>query len=95
MNGINDSGTTPIQAVKEVNSEGSAIERIAKSRGVPDNVIAQGPAAIRAWAQENGIIPGSKGGETDPVASPDNRNPKTESTEESIPGRNLGVDIKA
>ena len=77
MKSISGSDPMPIRVAREVSSNGSFIEQKAKSIGVPDNVIAQGPTAIKAWAQEHGKIPASTSKQPDSAANQANSNLQT------------------
>lgn len=52
------SSTAPMQ-ISNTQSSDPMMEK-AKSMGVPDEVIAKGKSAIKAWAKENGKIPGGE-----------------------------------
>ena len=52
------SNTTPTQMSGSQGSD-PMMEK-AKSMGVPDEIIAKGKSAIKAWAKENGKIPGGE-----------------------------------
>lgn len=59
MDGVSSSSSQPIAPKYSAQTDVSPVEQKAKSLGAPDNVIAQGPAAIKAWARENGILSSS------------------------------------
>ena len=61
MNSI-DGGSMPqgLQMQSSQDSKGnSKMETMAKSMGVPDEIIAKGKSAVKAWMKENGKMPGS------------------------------------
>ncbi|MCP5063428.1 MAG: hypothetical protein GY936_13330 [Ignavibacteriae bacterium] len=49
-----------MQGPKE-SSNKSKMETMAKSMGVPDEIIAEGKNAVKAWMKENGKMPGGMG----------------------------------
>ena len=58
MNSISGNVSMPMHDSKETNNR-SKMETMAKSMGVPDEVIAKGKSAVKAWMKENGKMPGS------------------------------------
>ena len=58
MNSINNNASTQMQSVNDT-KRSSKMETMAKSMGVPDEVIVKGKSAVKTWMKENGKMPGS------------------------------------
>ena len=56
MNTISGSRPMPVSQSGDGGASSKILEK-AKAMGVPDDIIKQGTAAIKAWAKENGKIP--------------------------------------
>jgi len=73
LNAINADSAVQMQT-EGAQAGGSQMEAKAKSMGAPDSVIAQGPGAIKAWAKENGIVPGAAKEQNDSAENKSNVN---------------------
>ncbi|MEE9429452.1 MAG: hypothetical protein V3V16_00320 [Melioribacteraceae bacterium] len=63
MNSIDGDVSAQMQGLQMQGDQGSKgsskMETMAKSMGVPDEVISKGKSAVKAWMKENGKMPGS------------------------------------
>ena len=69
--------STQQSAKQESGGQASMVESMAKSKGVPDEVIAKGRSAIKAWMKENGKAP-SQGKESKKAANSNSAKSLTE-----------------
>ena len=59
MNSIGSNLPQLTTNANEKSDKSSMMESMAKSMGVPDEVISKGKTAVKAWMKENGKMPGS------------------------------------
>lgn len=61
MDAISSSMSMQQMQGSQDSGKSSKMETMAKSMGVPDEIIAEGKDAVKAWMKENGKMPGGMG----------------------------------